>query len=136
WLDSRNAVQAAEARDEVGAIGARNQRPLTSLAEALDLPRKMHTPGLLRRRREAEHAIRDPHLDDPSLVRDADRGIPDGIPRGVAAAGRPILLADVLCPERIVLHAGRVDRELKRRLAVALRIDGDGEPVGLHVLIP
>src|SRR5690606_4699814 len=54
WLDSRNAVQAAEARDEVGAIGARNQRPLTSLAEALDLPRKMHTPGLLRRRREAE----------------------------------------------------------------------------------
>jgi hypothetical protein len=78
-------------------------------------------------RLEAKLRERDSELRAPALRVTLHRHLPDGVPTGVVVrVGEPVA---------VLLHAGRVHRELVGGAPVLVGVDQDADPVGRRVAV-
>ncbi len=120
-------MQLAELRhDAVGALG--DERPRRRFVQAGDLPRQRKAERRFLRRGKAQLRERDAELGAPAIRALGDDHVPDRVP--------PLILVAVVEVVLVLLHAGRIHRELVGGSLVVVRIDDDGDPVRRRLCVP
>ena len=124
--DAADAGQAGEARNKtVLLLGHPGE--IILLVLALDGALEIDPPDVFVLGREAQLVVGDAHLHRPALVVDLGRALPDPVPGAVV----PFVVVQGPVDDR----AGGIDAERIAAAPVEIGIDGEGEPVGIEVVV-